>query len=150
MFRLYILGCFALMVQTQPPQFGNEGQPPYTKNQPYNEQGTYNQQGGLYGQQGSYNDRQGPVYGQQNTLYNQQGLGYPPQGGGYNQDPLYNQRPQYPTNTQGYFNNDLSNDILYDLHCPEHWVRNYQSCYRFIKSPLRPYEEARRLCKVYN
>lgn len=32
--------------------------------------------------------------------------------------------------------------------CPEHWVHFQGSCYRFIKSPIRPREEAKRNCQV--
>lgn len=35
------------------------------------------------------------------------------------------------------------------LKCPEHWVEFQESCYRFIKSPLRPFAEARRICQTY-
>lgn len=46
--------------------------------------------------------------------------------------------------------NRFSNDIFYDLlRCPEYWVQFQQSCYRFIKSPLRPYNDARRLCQAF-
>lgn len=45
--------------------------------------------------------------------------------------------------------NDINNNIFFEqLKCPEHWVQFKQSCYRFIKSPLRPYIEARRICQV--
>lgn len=35
-----------------------------------------------------------------------------------------------------------------ELKCPEYWVQFQNSCYRFIKSPLKPYNEARRICQV--
>ncbi|KAF2888029.1 hypothetical protein ILUMI_18144, partial [Ignelater luminosus] len=54
-------------------------------------------------------------------------------------------------NAQGLYNyniNDISSDLYYDqLRCPEHWVKFQQSCYRFIKSPLRSYGEGRRICQ---
>lgn len=34
--------------------------------------------------------------------------------------------------------------------CPQHWVQFQGSCYRFIKSPIRPRHEARRNCQAYN
>ncbi|XP_015109291.1 contactin [Diachasma alloeum] len=33
--------------------------------------------------------------------------------------------------------------------CPKHWVRFQESCYRFIKSPLRSREDAKRNCQAY-
>lgn len=45
--------------------------------------------------------------------------------------------------------NQISNDLYLDqLKCPQHWVQFQQSCYRFIKSPLKPYNEAKRICQV--
>lgn len=38
--------------------------------------------------------------------------------------------------------------FLDELKCPEHWIFYQQFCYKFIKSPLRPYTDARRLCQV--
>ncbi|KAF4525298.1 hypothetical protein B566_EDAN014819 [Ephemera danica] len=32
--------------------------------------------------------------------------------------------------------------------CPQHWMQFRQSCYRFIKSPIRPRNEARKNCQV--
>lgn len=65
-----------------------------------------------------------------------------------NNNPNYNfnNNPNYNTNNNIH---RFGNDIFYDqLRCPEHWVQFQQSCYRFIKSPLRPYNDARRLCQV--
>lgn len=44
--------------------------------------------------------------------------------------------------SQNLFDNGL------DYRCPEHWVQFQQSCYRFIKSPLRRREDARKNCAV--
>lgn len=45
----------------------------------------------------------------------------------------------------------LRGNTLYDnLKCPEHWLQYQESCYRFIKSPLRAYAEARKICQVYS
>lgn len=33
--------------------------------------------------------------------------------------------------------------------CPEHWIKFHDSCYRFIKSPLRPRDDARRNCQAF-
>lgn len=71
-----------------------------------------------------------------------------------NSDPNYNtinNNPFYNSNINPNYNNinRFSNDIFYDqMRCPEHWIAFQQSCYRFIRSPLRPYNEARRLCQV--
>lgn len=56
----------------------------------------------------------------------------------------------YLSNGQLYDYNVNSNDIFFDqLKCPEHWVQFQQSCYRFIKSPLRPYKESRKICQSF-
>lgn len=34
------------------------------------------------------------------------------------------------------------------LKCPENWIRHESSCYRFIKSPIRPRADAQRNCQV--
>ncbi|KAK6620391.1 hypothetical protein RUM44_006792 [Polyplax serrata] len=62
---------------------------------------------------------------------------------------------QQPVN-RGY-NNELSNNpYLYysdisenSLKCPKHWEQFQQSCYRFIKSPMRPRNDARKNCEAY-
>nr|XP_018910733.1 PREDICTED: contactin [Bemisia tabaci] len=36
-----------------------------------------------------------------------------------------------------------------DLQCPQHWIQFQRSCYRFIKSPLRNRNDARRNCLAY-
>ena len=43
--------------------------------------------------------------------------------------------------------NNFSPELL-EWRCPQHWVQFQGSCYRFIKSPLRPRHEARRNCQV--
>lgn len=49
----------------------------------------------------------------------------------------------------GQYNPVYENDVYFDqLKCPEYWVQFQQSCYRFIKSPSRPFGEARRICEV--
>lgn len=93
-------------------------------------------------------------------------------GNGYNQNSNYN--PNYntfnnnldpnrnynsnnmnynpSTNNQNYNQNFGSYQGSYgnieELRCPEYWVQFQSSCYRFIKSPLKPYNEARRICQV--
>ncbi|KAG8237908.1 hypothetical protein J437_LFUL017780 [Ladona fulva] len=37
-----------------------------------------------------------------------------------------------------------------ELQCPEHWVQFQSSCYRFIKSPLRARNDARKNCQAYD
>lgn len=47
--------------------------------------------------------------------------------------------------------NSIESNYYYDyeeLKCPQYWYKFQQSCYRFMKSPLRPYPEARRICQV--
>lgn len=36
-----------------------------------------------------------------------------------------------------------------DYQCPQHWLRHQDSCYRFIKSPIRVREDARRNCQAH-
>lgn len=36
-----------------------------------------------------------------------------------------------------------------EYQCPQHWVRFQESCYRFIKSPIRVRDDARRNCQAY-
>ncbi|XP_053991481.1 contactin [Hylaeus volcanicus] len=43
--------------------------------------------------------------------------------------------------------NMIYGEILYQ--CPQHWIQSHDSCYRFIKSPIREREEARRNCQAY-
>lgn len=33
--------------------------------------------------------------------------------------------------------------------CPQHWIKFQESCYRFIKSPLRARQDARKNCQAY-
>lgn len=50
--------------------------------------------------------------------------------------------------TQGpYSINNIHSDYE-QLHCPEYWLQFQESCYRFIKSPLRAYNDARKICQV--
>jgi len=41
------------------------------------------------------------------------------------------------------------NDIETELRCPQHWVQFGNSCYKFVKSPIRPINEAHRNCQAY-
>lgn len=43
--------------------------------------------------------------------------------------------------------NILYGDQVYE--CPQHWIKRQELCYRFIKSPLRAREDARRNCKAF-
>ena len=48
--------------------------------------------------------------------------------------------------------NTFAQNILYgeQYHqCPQHWIKFQESCYRFIKSPIRNRQEARRNCEAY-
>ena len=40
------------------------------------------------------------------------------------------------------------NELNYE--CPRHWKRFQESCYRFVRSPLKRREEARRTCQAYH
>lgn len=40
-------------------------------------------------------------------------------------------------------------DTATEYRCPQHWIRFQDSCYRFIKSPIREREEARKNCHAY-
>lgn len=44
-------------------------------------------------------------------------------------------------------NNLKYEDEAYE--CPQHWTRFHESCYRFIKSPLRTREDARKNCQAF-
>ncbi|XP_060516307.1 contactin [Cylas formicarius] len=49
------------------------------------------------------------------------------------------------------FNNYVgSNNYYEDLKCPEYWIPFQQHCFKFVKSPLRSYIEARKLCQTYS
>lgn len=53
--------------------------------------------------------------------------------------------------SQGYSNiNNINSDFYDQLKCPQHWLQFQESCYRFIKSPLRAYNEARKICQAYD
>ncbi|CAH0562661.1 unnamed protein product [Brassicogethes aeneus] len=59
-----------------------------------------------------------------------------------------------PFKTYNYDNNQNSyigsNGYFTELKCPEHWYQFQDSCYRFIKSPLKAYNEARKICQTYS
>lgn len=40
------------------------------------------------------------------------------------------------------------NDLDAEWTCPQYWVQFGNSCYKFVKSPIRPRNEAHRNCKV--
>lgn len=68
----------------------------------------------------------------------------------------YNYQQQYVN--RGY-NNELSGNPYKNIYtsdtsedslkCPQHWVQFQQSCYRFIKSPIRARNDARKNCQSY-
>ena len=46
----------------------------------------------------------------------------------------------------------IAQNIYYEeleYQCPHHWIRFQDSCYRFIKSPIRIRDDARRNCQAY-
>lgn len=61
----------------------------------------------------------------------------------HNNNPTYNPNTNYPV--YGYGGNSYGND---ELTCPQYWIRFQNNCYRFVKSPLRAYIEARKICQV--
>lgn len=53
------------------------------------------------------------------------------------------------TNAQGSYVSPNPDYYLYEsLRCPDYWVQFENSCYRFVKSPLRSYNDSRRICQV--
>lgn len=153
------------------PQYGPQSSSPYDQGSFYKPQDPLHTQQGIYNQGANYpnqNPQNNLPYPQNNPLYPQNNPQYPQQGSPYNtpqgQDGLYN--PQGNYNQQGSFYNQgnynqgynpqggtyyggiISNDVLFDYRCPEYWLRYERSCYRFIKSPLKSYHDARRICQV--
>lgn len=48
--------------------------------------------------------------------------------------------------------NTFAQNILYEelyQHCPQHWIKFQESCYRFIKSPIKERQDAKRNCEAY-
>ncbi|XP_025417711.1 contactin isoform X2 [Sipha flava] len=41
------------------------------------------------------------------------------------------------------------NDLENEWHCPQYWVHYDNSCYKFVKSPIRPRNEAHRNCQAF-
>lgn len=41
-------------------------------------------------------------------------------------------------------------DMQQEMQCPQYWIRFQASCYRFIKSPLRSRNDARKNCQAYD
>lgn len=122
--------------QYQNPQLGDNQQYNVNTNPQYNNPQYNNPQ-----YPGSRFEANNPQYGlnsQQYGVSNQQyGLNNPQYGS------ISNERNQpYSINSiDGNYYNE-------ELRCPEYWVQFQQSCYKFIKSPVRPYNEARRICQV--
>ncbi|KAJ8986222.1 hypothetical protein NQ317_009928 [Molorchus minor] len=86
-----------------------------------------------------------------------------------NINPNYNTNtnPNYNTNTNPNYNANYNPNTfsgyqgglntygnIEELNCPEYWVKyksaSQISCYRFIRSPLKSYNEAQKICKVLN
>ncbi|KAL0268356.1 UNVERIFIED_CONTAM: hypothetical protein PYX00_010329 [Menopon gallinae] len=81
-----------------------------------------------------------------NDPFNQQQFG--------NQQFGYNNPVGYDNRFSNVYNNPYSNVYRpggYEnvLRCPQYWVQFQQSCYRFIKSPIRAKNDARRNCQAY-
>lgn len=54
---------------------------------------------------------------------------------------------------QGPYNQINPNDPNYyyvELKCPEHWIQYQQSCYKFVRSPLRAFYDARKICESFS
>ncbi|XP_033366000.1 contactin isoform X1 [Bombus vosnesenskii] len=45
----------------------------------------------------------------------------------------------------------FAQNVLYgeQYQCPQHWIKFQESCYRFIKSPIRDRQEAKKNCEAY-
>jgi len=104
--------------------------------------GQYNSPNPFYGQNNQLpdpffpgnNNNQFDPFGNP-TFQNPQGI---PSGGYY--EPVYNpfNRPvEYGPRLEG------------SVRCPQHWVPFQQSCYRFIRSPVRNRHDARRNCQAF-
>lgn len=112
---------------------------PYNRNTPNNEPLNSNELSS-----NNYNPVQNPGY---NTNYNN--------NNNNNLDPNRNYNANNVNYSPGntYFNQNFggyqgSYGNVEELKCPEYWIQFQNSCYRFIKSPLKPYNEARRICQV--
>ncbi|XP_055857806.1 contactin [Episyrphus balteatus] len=55
----------------------------------------------------------------------------------------YSSRPNYASNS-------IDPSMDESSFCPEHWISHRQTCYRFIKSPKRNWNDAKKICKAYN
>lgn len=86
-----------------------------------------------------------PVNNFNSNNYNQNPNGYPTNPNGYPTNPNFNMYNTVNYNTNTYVG---SSGYYEDLKCPEHWYQFQDSCYRFIKSPLKAYNEAKRICQV--
>lgn len=66
------------------------------------------------------------------------------------QNPVQNfiEIENYVPDYQNYQQDYAGNYLLEPLKCPDHWIPFQQYCYKFIKSPMRPYVDARTLCQV--
>lgn len=49
-----------------------------------------------------------------------------------------------------YLSNSIDSSMDESAFCPEHWISHRQTCYRFIKSPKRNWNDAKKICKAYN
>uniref|UniRef100_A0A6P7GNS4 GATA zinc finger domain-containing protein 14-like n=1 Tax=Diabrotica virgifera virgifera TaxID=50390 RepID=A0A6P7GNS4_DIAVI len=66
---------------------------------------------------------------------------------GYNRDFNYNQN--YPSSNPGYgYGRGYGYGSTDELRCPQYWIRYQNTCYKFVRSPLRAYNEARKICQV--
>ncbi|XP_019880894.2 contactin-like [Aethina tumida] len=62
-----------------------------------------------------------------------------------------NHHPNTYNNADFNTNRYVGNQGYYEeLKCPEHWYQFQDSCYRFIKSPLKAYSDAKRICQAYS
>lgn len=133
----------------------------------YGQKPTYGQ-APTYGQGSSYPNYQQPnlqsnYMNQSNLGYNNYGANYPQQNeyqnNYYNQQDPFNSgnyrgddfnTPSSPNDVDSpsyYGNRDL--DYSFRPRCPQNWILFQASCYRFMKSPLRPRNEARKICQAY-
>lgn len=176
-FRLLVfLSCAIVNVQLVPQEYNsvdrNIGQSNYAQ-QTFPKSGQYVQQSNIpqtnYPQssfpQSSFpqsNFPQGSNYPQSNypqsnyPSNNFPQSGYPndnyPQGNygddGFSQDSFDGESDRV-NNYGGGGNSYGGKDGLQRYTCPQHWIPFRESCYRFMKSPARPRNEARKICQAY-
>lgn len=138
LFLPFITLFHSLDAQVDPYNTNNLNNDGFNGNQLYGNnynQNTYNNQNPNFN---NYNSNVNP-----NTNYNPNfNTNFNPNNANYNPVNInYNQNFGEHQGSYGYGN-------VEEFKCPEYWIHFQNSCYRFIKSPLKPYNDARRICQV--